>query len=190
MRGLGRVVAVLAGLSAGALVMTGCSAEPASDSLASGAPTTAVATPTRQADCLAAPILAAIGLPAVEGEATDAPTPGAVPADFVPVAAVRCAPGEPLRDTEGEWSSVTSTRLEGDMADLVAALDRPSSVDPARCVVPEPASLWLVDALDKAVLVAVPLSGCGQWDPRVDTAIAALSTAEELTFPVALTHPR
>jgi hypothetical protein len=153
------------------------------------------------ADCRAPQVLAALGLAdagAAGAQATvtaapahaDAPAAGAVPAGFRPVAALECTPGGPLRDAQGTWTSVTATRLEGDLAPLLTALRRTTTqaaADDEACA-PHAGSmqLWLVDVLGQAIRVATPTAACGVPTPAVAAAVAALDTTDVMTYPVQL----
>jgi hypothetical protein len=119
---------------------------------------------------------------------------GSVPPGFVPVDVVECTfdfsvpastatPGPPR---------MVERHLSGDFAPLLAALAQPSDrQDGIACtadgeIVP---SLWLVNALGKAVHVAWPVDACGKTRGKPDTAKAlaglkAVST-KPLEVPVA-----
>ncbi|WP_449385723.1 hypothetical protein [Cellulomonas soli] len=153
---------------------------------------TPVAQVAATADCLAPQVLAELGLPddvlASRSPHVDAPAAGRVPSDFVAVSVLACALDGTLRDSEGVWSAVTATRLEGDLDALVTALSRPSTSptqgSPAACVPPDqiPPVLWLVDAMGRAVRAAWPTDPCGAPQPGVDDALGALQETGSDTY--------
>ncbi|MBO3101656.1 hypothetical protein [Cellulomonas fengjieae] len=149
------------------------------------------------ADCMSAQVLADLGLVAdgaTPGTGTphpDAPETGRVPDDFLPVSVVVCAPGGTLHDSSGTWVALTASRLEGDLDPLVAALRRPSAPRGGTCssaAVTEP-SLWLVDALGRAIRPAWPTDRCGTPDPAVTRALDALEETGREQYPVRLVVP-
>lgn len=158
------------------------------------------------ADCLAPQVLVALGFtPGTTAGSTphpDAPDPAAVPDGFSPVSAVLCTTGETLTDAAGRWAAVTATRLEGDVAPLVAALTDAAAVPvagttsasgttSAACGTGVPRSdLWLVDALGSAVRATLPGGGCGVLPRAVADGVDALDAVDVEHYPVELVDAR
>ncbi|MDQ0372933.1 hypothetical protein J2X26_001244 [Cellulomonas humilata] len=148
-------------------------------------------------DCLSSQVLADLGLVAA-GESggtgtphADAPDAGRVPDGFLPVSVVVCAPGGTLQDSSGTWVALTASRHEGDLEPLVAALRRPSAQRGGTCstaAVVAP-SLWLVDALGRAVRPVWPTDRCGSPQEAVATALDALEETDSEQYPVRLVIP-
>ena len=183
--GLALPAAVLLGLAA-------CSAAPAET--AQDAPTAVV---VGAADCLSSQVLADLGLVAAGGSGrtgtphADAPEAGRVPDDFVPVSVVVCAPGGTLQDSSGTWVALTASRREGDLDPLVAALRRPSAQHGGTCssAAVVPPSLWLVDALGRAIRPVWPTDRCGSPQETVTAALDALEETDHEQYPVRLVIP-
>jgi hypothetical protein len=149
------------------------------------------------ADCLSSQVLADLGLIAAgtSGRSSsphaDAPDPGRVPEGFVPVSVVVCAPGGTLQDSSGTWVALTASRREGDLEPLVAALRRPSAQRGGTCSTAAVAapSLWLVDALGRAVRPVWPTDRCGSPQQAVSSALDALVETDSEQYPVRLVVP-
>lgn len=149
------------------------------------------------ADCLSSQVLDDLGLIAAgasSGTGTphaDAPEAGRVPDDFLPVSVVVCAPGGNLQDSSGTWVALTASRREGDLDPLVAALRRPSAQRGGTCgsaAVSAP-SLWLVDALGRAIRPVWPTDRCGAPQQAVSDALDALEETDSEQYPVRLVIP-
>ncbi len=183
--GLALPAALLLGLAA-------CSAAPAET--AQDAPTAVV---VGAADCLSSQVLADLGLVAAGTSGrtgtphADAPEAGRVPDDFVPVSVVVCAPGGTLQDSSGTWVALTASRREGDLDPLVAALRRPSAQHGGTCssAAVVPPSLWLVDALGRAIRPVWPTDRCGSPQETVTAALEALEETDHEQYPVRLVIP-
>ncbi|KQY24318.1 hypothetical protein ASD16_01855 [Cellulomonas sp. Root485] len=183
--GLALPAALLLGLAA-------CSAAPAET--AQDAPTAVV---VGAADCLSSQVLADLGLVAAGTSGrtgtphADAPEAGRVPDDFVPVSVVVCAPGGTLQDSSGTWVALTASRREGDLDPLVAALRRPSAQHGGTCssAAVVPPSLWLVDALGRAIRPVWPTDRCGSPQETVTAALDALEETDHEQYPVRLVIP-
>ncbi len=196
-RGLLAAGAVLLLVTTLGACSTGAGTAALSASDAAG-PALAVAT---GADCLAPQVLTALGFdPADYAGAAhpDAPEATPLPTGFTPASAVLCSTGETLTDAAGRWAAVTATRLEGDVAPLVAALAdgatpegvRRSRAAAAACPPDERRSdLWLVDALGAAVRVELPGGGCGNLPAAVATGLTALDAVDVEHYPVDLVAP-
>ena len=162
---------------------------------AAGAPTAVV---VGSADCLSSQVLADLGLVAA-GESggsgtphADAPEAGRVPDGFMPASVVVCTPGGTLQDSSGTWVALTASRREGDLDPLVAALRRPSAQRGGTCssaAVVAP-SLWLVDALGRAVRPVWPTDRCGSPQEAVALALDALEETDSEQYPVRLVIPK
>ena len=108
------------------------------------------------------------------------PTPGAVPAGFVAVAALAC--DFEMRDagsSDGALDVVALvTRYEGDLGPLLAALGAPDEVAPPDTVcdlsMELVAPIWLEDADGEVVSVRSPVDGCMKTKPGVREALAGL----------------
>lgn len=142
------------------------------------------------ASCLVPDVLDALALEPAP-TATPAPAPverGAPPDDFVADTVLVCGRGEPLRDSAGTWHSVTSTRLEGDLTELLRLVD--GAPTPAACAGEPPRQVWLVDALDDAVLLPAALAcpGTGEGDAVV-AALDALDVVRRTEEAVSLAVP-
>ncbi|MGN8246946.1 hypothetical protein ACTHAM_000614 [Cellulomonas soli] len=184
-------LAAAAVASALALGLLGACASPRAE--ADAVPVAPVAA---SGDCLAPQVLAALGLPqdvlASRSPHADAPQAGRVPEGFVPVSVLVCELDGTLRDSEGVWSAVTATRLEGDLDALVAALSVPSSArsDGGGTVCaqesPVPPVLWLVDAMGRAVRPLWPTDRCGAPQSGVGDALGALEEIASDTYPATL----
>ena len=183
-----------AGLVLPAALLVGLAACSASGEPAQDAPTAVVVS---AADCLASQVLGDLGLVAAgaSGDAgtphADAPDAGRVPDDFLPVSVVVCAPGGTLQDSSGTWVALTASRREGDLDPLVAALRRPSAPRGGTCssaAVVAP-SLWLVDALGRAIRPVWPTDRCGAPQKAVSTALDALEETDSEQYPVRLVIP-
>ena len=171
--------------------LTACSA-PADPT--QGAPTAVV---VGAADCLSSQVLAALGLVAAGASGrtgtphADAPEAGRVPDDFLPVSVVVCEPGGTLQDSSGTWVALTASRREGDLDPLVAALRRPSAQHGGTCssaAVAAP-SLWLVDALGRAIRPMWPTDRCGFPQEAVSVALDELEETDSEQYPVRLVIP-
>ena len=172
-----------------ALAACSASGEPAQDT-----PTAVV---VDAADCLSSQVLVDLGLVAAGTSAgtgtphADAPEPGRVPDGFLPVSVVVCSPGGTLQDSSGTWVALTASRREGDLDPLVAALRRPSAQRGGTCssaAVVAP-SLWLVDALGRAIRPMWPTDRCGSPQEAVATALDALEETDSEQYPVRLVIP-
>ncbi|KQS99560.1 hypothetical protein [Cellulomonas sp. Leaf395] len=149
------------------------------------------------ADCLSSQVLADLGLVAAGAPSgagsphADAPEAGRVPDGFLPVSVVVCAPGGTLQDSSGTWVALTASRREGDLDPLVAALRRPSAPRGGTCstAAVEAPSLWLVDALGRAVRPVWPTDRCGSPQQAVSTALDALEETDSEQYPVRLVVP-
>jgi len=108
---------------------------------------------------------------------------GAVPDGFIPRAAYLCDPHATQDDAEGTWSGTRLTRLEGDLAPVLAALaepDEPHWPGPCPAIGFAGPLLWLGDGAGLFVRAAYPADGCGM--PRTDavfTALDALTVVDE-----------
>jgi len=199
MRGERGRLRTVAAAALAVLAVGGALAACSSGITADSAPSAVIAT---DADCRAPQVLAALGLTdsAAGAEATvtaapphaDAPAAGAVPHGFTPVAVLECTPGGDLRDARGTWSSVTSTRREGDLQPLLRALGHATTSSSAaasdQSCEPHPGAvqLWLVDVLGNAIRVTTPTTECGVPVPAVADALAALEATDAATYPVQL----
>lgn len=147
-----------------------------------------VAQVAASADCLAPRVLDELGLQGdvltTRSPHVDVPDAGRVPDGFVAVAVLACEVDGTLRDGDGVWSAVTATRLEGDLDRLLTALDVPSATPAGTCTgTPgEPAVLWLVDAMGRAVRPAWPTDRCGAPQPGVTEALADLEETGRDTY--------
>lgn len=182
------LVAVLAACSGGTVV----------DASASGADGGSAVVVAAGADCLAPQVLAALGFdPDGYAGAThpDAPEVTPLPTGFTAASALLCSTGETLTDAAGRWAAVTASRLEGDIAPLVAALADGATLPAARtapvdCPAGEIRSdLWLVDALGAAVRVALPGDGCGNLPTAVARGLTTLDAVDVEHYPVELVEP-
>ncbi len=146
-------------------------------------PTAAV---TTSPDCLSTNIYTALtGLgPWDSALTTDAPEPGYPPADFQPVAVLRCERGV---DENGSLT-LDSVRLEGDVAAVDAAFSADSQRFPdhimASCAysMEPPAGLWLVDDQGRGFRPAWPGTPCGLQDDPL-AALAALTEVSRKSHP-------
>ncbi|KQR16941.1 hypothetical protein [Cellulomonas sp. Leaf334] len=183
------------GLALPAALLLGLGACSAPDEQAAREAPTAVV--VGAADCLSSQVLSDLGLIAAGASGgagtphADAPEAGRVPDDFLPVSVVVCSPGGTLQDSAGTWVALTASRREGDLDPLVAALRRPSAQRGGTCssaVVSAP-SLWLVDALGRAIRPVWPTDRCGSPQPAVSTALDALVETDREQYPVRLVIP-
>ncbi len=159
-------------------------------------PTAVVVT---QADCLAPQVLDRLGLtldPSLAAKATHAPevTAGRVPAGFVPTSVMACQVGGQMRDSAGTWTAVTVTSREGSGADvsaLVAALAGSARAGgtPSCGTDAGPVVLWLLDAMDRAVLSDAAVDGCGDLSDQVHAALDRIPVTGVVDQPVALVTP-
>ncbi|MDQ0426257.1 hypothetical protein [Cellulomonas iranensis] len=141
------------------------------------------------AGCLDPGVLDALGLELDASLRTTAPqatTRGLPPAGFVADSVLVCDRGDPLRDSAGTWWSVTATRLEGDLDDLLGEVDgtRTPRECPDDAVVPQ---VWLVDAMGAAVLLPADVA-CDGAD-GIPAALGTLEVVERTEHPVALAQP-
>ncbi|QCB92946.1 hypothetical protein [Cellulomonas shaoxiangyii] len=171
-------------LLAAALVLP---AAACSDGAATGAPAAAPVTTGVRSDasCLVPEVLEALVLqpdPAATASA-GAVERGAPPDGFVADTVLVCRRGEPMRDSAGTWHSVTATRLEGDLTELLR-LVAPGST-PGACTDGPPPQVWLVDALDDAVLLPAEAACTGTGDAVV-AALDALDVVRRTEEPVSL----
>jgi hypothetical protein len=170
--------AALAAVVLGSAFLAGCATTP-------GMPDRPTAVIVENHDCLA-PNLGGWELPpapgATDDSRPDAPSPGAVPAHFNPVAVYVCDLTGSVEDEEGIFSVTTEERLEGDLEPLIRAFAEPS--DPAPpfllCtadaeIVPE---LWLTDAAGRAMRPAWPRNACGKTKGGVREVLADLTVVE------------
>jgi hypothetical protein len=184
----------VAGLALPAALLLGLAACSAPAETAQDAPTAVV---VGAADCLSSQVLADLGLVAAGTSGrtgtphADAPEAGRVPDDFVPVSVVVCAPGGTLQDSSGTWVALTASRREGDLDPLVAALRRPSAQHGGTCssAAVVPPSLWLVDALGRAIRPVWPTDRCGSPQETVTAALDALEETDHEQYPVRLVIP-
>jgi hypothetical protein len=144
-----------------------------------------------QADCLDARVVRDLGLVPDEGGSAEpagsgAVTPGGVPEDFAPVSVLVCSASGTLRSASGTWVAVTESRREGDLAPLLAALERPSQEPTGACeaTAAVPTVLWLVDVLGRAVRPVWPTDRCGAPVADVHEALDALVETDTTDFPV------
>jgi hypothetical protein len=125
------------------------------------------------------------------------PEPGGVPAGFAASAALLCVVDWPTMEEvdlaptdEGELEpTVQVERLEGDLADLLAALAEPDDAvpDDIACtadmqIVP---ALWLEDSAGRVVPVHYPRDVCGKTKPAVHDALDGLevTAVEQWSLP-------
>ncbi|MFC8191392.1 hypothetical protein ACFUMH_06965 [Cellulomonas sp. NPDC057328] len=142
-----------------------------------------------EASCLVPEVLRALALePLPVPTASPAPPVdrGTPPDGFVADTVLVCGRGEPLRDSAGTWHSVTSTRLEGDLTELLRLVERRATPEP--CASGPAPQVWLVDALDDAVLLPEGLACAGDGD-AVGGALAELDVVRRTEEPVVLAVP-
>lgn len=105
--------------------------------------------------------------------AVDRPTPGTIPAEFVPTIAVMCEGGDTV---EPDGTVVyRELRRSGDFSTAIHLLNEPSERALTADLCPtysvaEPVQLWLEDAQGRAVEPTVPIGECGL--PKQDGIIA------------------
>jgi hypothetical protein len=104
---------------------------------------------------------------------------GALPASFVPVAAIRCVTGDPMIPGKGQWEVATLERADKNLAPLTAALRRPAQERKPGMLCPYiamiPPQIVMIGGDGRMIIPQLPLSGCGLVQPRVLAAISALS---------------
>ncbi|WP_136519199.1 MULTISPECIES: hypothetical protein [Cellulomonas] len=187
-RGQGAGAAALA--VAVVLTAAGCSAGSGADGGTASARVPA-AVPTR-ASCLVPEVLHALALDPAPSRATTSAEPsapverGGPPDDFVADTVLVCGRGEPLRDSAGTWHSVTSTRLEGDLTQVLRLLDERRTT--GTCEEGPAPQVWLVDALDGAVLLPEDTACTGAGD-ALTAALAELDVVRTTEEPVELAVP-
>lgn len=149
-----------------------------------------------QADCLDPQVVRELGLVLDDAMASapatgTAATPGAVPEDFAPASVLVCSASGTLKSASGTWAAVTESRREGDLAPLLAALERPSQEPSGACETSGavPTVLWLVDALGRAVRPVWPTDACGAPVADVLSALDALDETDTTAFPVERVAP-
>src|SRR5262249_17528271 len=109
----------------------------------------------------------------VSCRATTAPATGQLPADFRPVAVVRCYEKARGINGHGLWRFDVKQRADHGLGKFIAALRRPSVATPADAVCPavgylEP-SFVLVDRSGRVMRPAIPVMECGQPFPAAIT---------------------
>jgi hypothetical protein len=181
-------VAALAAMAGLALGASGCagSGPPGGSTPSGGAAPPVADAPIQDAvDCRSEPSSGMMLDPSSTPDPST-PVPGRVPEGFEASAALLCvvdwAPMEEvdLAPTDEGNSEPTAQveRLEGDLADLIAALAEPDDAVPTdvMCtadleIVP---ALWLEDSAGRVVPVHYPRDVCGKTKPAVHEALEAL----------------
>ncbi len=183
-RGCGATRAVLAAV----VVLPVAACAPAGGPTGATASASETAEVRAEASCLVPEVLRALALePLPVPTASTAPVDrGTPPEGFVADTVLVCGRGEPLRDSAGTWHSVTSTRLEGDLTELLRLVERRATPEP--CATGPAPQVWLVDALDDAVLLPEALACAGDGD-AVDGALADLDVVRRTEEPVVLAVP-
>lgn len=101
-----------------------------------------------------------------------------LPADFHPIAAVRCESPIRMVPGDGEWQFAQAQRADSRLTDLLAALRLPSQTTSAETACPAMAMALepfaLVDATGKVISPLLPIAVCGFPLPQVTNAINAL----------------
>ncbi len=125
--------------------------------------------------------------------AVDRPTPGTVPLDFVPAAAVTCEVGDAIMPVAGV--AYSEHRWEGDFSTLISLLNAPSRrvLTPGMCPtysVVETPQLWLVDARGRAVEPTLPVDECGLPDVSAIAEIRNLNLVTEFDHRVPIINPQ
>ena len=159
------------------------------------------------ADCLAPQVLGRLGLtldPSLAATTTDEPevTAGRVPDGFVPVGVLVCQVGGQMRDSAGTWTAVTATSREGSAADMSAlgagldaaagprpGTDASGTASPSCGPAGSPVVLWLLDAMDRAVLSDVAIDGCDETSAQVRAALDRMPVTGTVDHPVQLVAP-
>ena len=127
---------------------------------------------------------------------------GAIPVGFRPTAAYLCAVETTVVDADGLWDVISTDKYEGDLTELVAALNRPDAGDGSTgtpdngttyaCATNLHAvsPLWLTDASGAAVQARWPLDRCGRTQLDGEVALAALGISESEALQRTLLTPR
>jgi hypothetical protein len=154
-------------LAGAALVAVGCSGSPAN--------------PGVQAPVSASYAKPAAAVASVSCRATTANATKPLPADFRPVAVVRCYQKARGINGRGLWRFEVKQRADHGLGKFIAALRRPSVATPADAVCPtilylEP-SFVLIDRSGRAIRPALPVMECGQPFPAAITALQHLHWA-------------
>jgi hypothetical protein len=105
------------------------------------------------------------------------PKRGAVPADLVTVAVMRCRTGFSKIEGRGEWTTVITEKADTSADDLVAQVRKPSEPHtdkPCTADYIAPPYFLLINAEGKAVLPQVPQDECGKPKIEVRDALNAL----------------
>lgn len=183
-RGRGTVTAVLA--VAVVLPAAACAADAGASGAVAAAP--AVAAVQTEASCLVPDVLRALALdPGPTAAPSAAPAGRGVPPDgFAADTVLVCGRGQPLRDSAGVWHSVTSTRLEGDLTEVLR-LVAPVRTSGTCADGPAP-QVWLVDALDAGVLLPADIACDGAGD-ALAAALGELDVVRTTEEPVDLAVP-
>ncbi|QGQ18695.1 hypothetical protein GC089_04825 [Cellulomonas sp. JZ18] len=185
-RGAGTAALVVAVV----LPVAACTAAPQSRGDVSAAP--AVAAVHAEASCLLPDVLRALALDPASAVAASVPASAAAvergtpPDGFVADTVLVCGRGQPLRDSAGTWHSVTSTRLEGDLTDVLAAVGPVRTA--AACEDGPAPQVWLLDALDGGVLLPADVA-CGGAGDGLTAALAELDVVRATEEPVDLVVP-
>jgi hypothetical protein len=106
-----------------------------------------------------------------------APT-GPLPASFTPVSVLRCVIGYTDAPARGEWLTATLEKADQDLTPLVQALRAPNGQRQRGQMCPMyatvPPAIVLVGANGTSIQPRFPVTGCGQIQPQVITALNAL----------------
>lgn len=104
---------------------------------------------------------------------------GPLPASFTPVSVLRCVTGDTQVPGQGEWLTATLEKADQNLTPLVQALRAPDGqrqrgqMCPMYAMVPP--AVVLVGADGTSIQPRFPVTGCGQIQPQVLTALNALS---------------
>jgi hypothetical protein len=115
------------------------------------------------------------------GVAEGAPEAGTVPAEFEPVAILRCDTAATEENDDGVWSGVAVERLEGYLEpflDAVAGDSDPAWSGPCTADMVLAPDLWAADAGGRFVRLSFPVTGCHK--PKDDAMRAAAAALAEL----------
>jgi hypothetical protein len=104
---------------------------------------------------------------------------GKLTASFTPTAVLRCVTGYTTVPSDGQrWLTATLERATADLSPLASALRAPSGTRPVGQMCPEfvieAPQIVLVAADGKTLRPEFPVTGCGQIQPQVLSALAAL----------------
>jgi hypothetical protein len=105
------------------------------------------------------------------------PKRGAVPADFVTVAVMRCRTGVSKAEGRGEWTTWITEKADTSAENLVAQVRKPSdrrTDAPCTADYIAPPYFMLINAEGKAVLPEVPQDPCGKPKIEVRNTLDAL----------------